>query len=139
MVTDEPPLLAAGWRFSIAGLLLLAFAWWRGGPPVLTRIGLLVGLAGVMLVLAPKGGFHLAGLGWLLLDKTLSWVQIAGMTVILLGIALVTGYLAPLPCSQQRKGRRDNAFFVSDYGTSGAKALPEFIDLIQDPSLNDSG
>ena len=129
MVTDEPPLVAAGLRFSIAGLLLLVFAWWRGGPPVLTRIevwhviamgflsvlfsnschviamqhvqsntaallnatpslwiawlgtfgrrrshlssaarlGLLVGLAGVLLVLAPKGGFHLAGLGWQLL------------------------------------------------------------------------
>ena len=38
MVTDEPPLLAAGLRFSTAGLLLLGFAWWRGGAPVLTRI-----------------------------------------------------------------------------------------------------
>ena len=272
MVTDEPPLVAAGLRFSTAGLLLLVFAWWRGGPPVLTRIearhvaamgflsvlfsnachviamqhvqsntaallnatpslwiawlgtfgrrrshlpgaariGLLVGLAGVMLVLAPKGGFHLAGLGWqllillgclgwslgtiyyrnagaanppimfaalqmlaggfgllaaasvagesfdihwttrgflafawltlmsscvaysayawltvhttpvvtgsygyvnpavaavlgwLLLDETLSWMQITGMLVILLGIALVTGYLRPLPRSIAR-------------------------------------
>jgi len=129
MVTDEPPLVAAGLRFSSAGLLLLVFAWWRGGRPVFTRIelwhvlamgflsvlfsnschviamqhvqsntaallnatpslwiawlgtfgrrrshlsgaarlGLLVGLAGVILVLAPKGGFHLAGLGWQLL------------------------------------------------------------------------
>lgn len=267
MVTDEPPLVAAGLRFSAAGILLMAFAWWRSGPPVLTRIelrhvlamaflavlfsnacnviamqyvqsntaallnttptlwiawlgtfgrrrshlsgaaraGLLVGLAGVMLVLAPKGGFHLVGLGWqllillgclswslgtsyyrnssagnspvmftglqmltgglgllalawvtegsfaihwtprgfaafawltlmssclaytayawltmhttpvvvgsygyvnpviaallgwLLLDETLSWVQIVGMLVILLGTALVTGYLRPLP------------------------------------------
>ena len=137
MVTDEPPLVAAGLRFTTAGFLLLVFAWWRSGPPVITRIelwhvlamgflsvlfsnachviamqhvqsntaallnatpslwiawlgtfgqrrshlsgaarvGLLVGLAGVMLVLAPKGGFHLAGLGWhlLILLGCLSW------------------------------------------------------------------
>ncbi len=36
-------------------------------------------------------------LGWLLLNETLSWVQMTGMLVILLGIALVTGYLRPLP------------------------------------------
>jgi drug/metabolite transporter (DMT)-like permease len=267
MVTDEPPLVAAGLRFSVAGVLLIAFSWWRSGPPVLTRvelrhvlamaflavlfsnachviamqyvqsntaaflnatpalwiawlgtfgerrkplsgtaqIGLLIGLAGVLLVLAPKGGFKLVGfgwqllillgclswsfgttyhrnsgaanpplmfvalqmlagglgllaaaaiagepfaihwtprafaaflwltlassclaysayawltvhtspvvvgsygyvcpavaalLGWLVLDETLSWIQITGMAVILLGIALVTGYLRPLP------------------------------------------
>jgi drug/metabolite transporter (DMT)-like permease len=137
MVTDEPPLVAAGLRFGLAGVLLLTFAWWRSGPPVLTRteirhiivmgllavlfanachviamqhvqsntaallnatpalwiawlgtfghrrshlsrtarVGLIVGLAGVMLVLAPKGGFHLAGLGWqlLILLGCLSW------------------------------------------------------------------
>ncbi|MGH8197279.1 MAG: EamA family transporter [Steroidobacteraceae bacterium] len=137
MVTDEPPLVAAGLRFSAAGVLLMAFAWWRSGPPVLARIemrhvlamaclsvlfsnachviamqyvqsntaallnatpslwiawlgtfgprrkhlsgaaqiGLLVGLAGVLLVLAPKGGFHLAGFGWqlLILLGCLSW------------------------------------------------------------------
>ena len=37
MVTDEPPLVAAGLRFTIAGILLTAFAAWRYGPPVLTR------------------------------------------------------------------------------------------------------
>ncbi len=129
MVTDEPPLVAAGLRFLLAGALLLAIAWWRYGPPVLNRtelrhvltmgmlavlfsnachviamqhvqsntaallnatpalwiawlgtfgrrrshlsstarLGLLIGLAGVVLVLAPKGGFQLAGLGWQLL------------------------------------------------------------------------
>ena len=36
LVLAEPPLLAAGLRFTLAGLLLGAFAWWRGGPP---RIG----------------------------------------------------------------------------------------------------
>ena len=40
LVTDEPPLVAAGLRFSAAGCLLTAFAWWRYGPPVLTRIEL---------------------------------------------------------------------------------------------------
>lgn len=137
MVTDEPPLTAAGLRFCAAGLVLLALAWWRSGPPVCTRTegshvlviaffsvlgsnachvtamqhvqsstaallnvtpslwiawlgtlgrrrsrlshtaasGLLVGLSGVMLVLAPKGGFDLAGLGWqcLILLGCLSW------------------------------------------------------------------
>lgn len=33
LVTHEPPLFAAGLRFTLAGLLLGAFAWWRGGPP----------------------------------------------------------------------------------------------------------
>jgi drug/metabolite transporter (DMT)-like permease len=274
MVTDEPPLVAAGFRFTIAGILLTAFSWWRYGRPVLTGIevrhlllmaflavflsnachvlamqtvqsntaallnatpalwiawlgtfgrrsrplsgaqqaGLLVGLAGVLMILAPKGGFHAAGfgwqlvillgclswslgtiyhrnagaanpplmfvalqmlagglgllllallarepfdfdwtprafaaflfltlassclaysayawltlhatpvvvgsygyvcpavaalLGWLALGETLSWVQVIGMGVILFGIALVTGYLAPLP-----RGRADDA------------------------------
>jgi drug/metabolite transporter (DMT)-like permease len=40
MVTDEPPLVAAGLRFSIAGVLLLAFSWWRSGAPVINRIEL---------------------------------------------------------------------------------------------------
>ncbi len=137
MVTDEPPLVAAGLRFTLAGLLLGAFTAWRYGPPVLSRLevrhlllmaclgvifsnachviamqyvqsntaallnatpalwiawlgtfgprrrplsaaqqaGLLVGLAGVLLILAPRGGFDVAGLGWqlLILLGCLSW------------------------------------------------------------------
>ena len=137
MVTDEPPLVAAGLRFTIAGILLTAFATWRYGPPVLTRtevrhvllmaflavlfsnachviamqtvqsntaallnaspalwiawlgtfgprkrpltgaqkLGLTVGLVGVLMILAPKGGFRVAGLGWqlLILLGCLSW------------------------------------------------------------------
>jgi drug/metabolite transporter (DMT)-like permease len=137
MVTDEPPLVAAGLRFTMAGLLLTAFATWRYGPPVLTRreirhvllmaflavllsnachviamqsvqsntaallnaspalwiawlgtfgarkrpltgpqqLGLMVGLVGVLLILAPKGGFRVAGVGWqlLILLGCLSW------------------------------------------------------------------
>ena len=137
MVTDEPPLVVAGLRFTAAGILLLAFAWWHSGPPILTRIelrhvlamaffsvlfsnachviamqfvqsntaaflnatpalwiawfgtfgprrkqlsgtariGLVVGLAGVLLVLSPKGGFQLAGFGWqlVILLGCLSW------------------------------------------------------------------
>ncbi|HEU5468424.1 MAG TPA: EamA family transporter [Steroidobacteraceae bacterium] len=137
LVTDEPPLFAAGLRFSIAGLLLAGFAAWRHGPPVLTRtevrhvllmallavlisnachvtamqtvqsntaallnatpalwiawlgtlgprkrplaaaqqLGLFVGLAGLLMILAPKGGFRVAGLGWqlLILLGCLSW------------------------------------------------------------------
>lgn len=129
MVTDVPPLAAAGLRFTCAGILLTAFSWWRYGAPVLTRtevrhillmgflavlfsnachviamqfvqsntaallnatpalwiawlgtfgprrrpltgtqqIGLLVGLAGVLMILAPKGGFHVVGFAWQLL------------------------------------------------------------------------
>jgi drug/metabolite transporter (DMT)-like permease len=37
MVSSEPPLLAAGLRFILAGLLLGAYAWWRSGPPRLDR------------------------------------------------------------------------------------------------------
>lgn len=136
MVTDEPPLVAAGFRFGLAGLVLVTFAWWRSGPPVLnrtelrhvvvmglfavlfanachviamqhvqsntaallnttpalwiawlgtfghrgshltrtSRLGLLIGFLGVLLVLSPKG-FNLAGLGWqlLILLGCLSW------------------------------------------------------------------
>jgi len=137
MVTDEPPLVAAGLRFTLAGLLLTAFSWWRFGRPTLVRselqhilvmaflavlfsnachviamqhvqsntaaflnatpalwiawlgtfgprgrpltgtqqAGILVGLAGVLLILAPRGGFHAAGIGWqlLILLGCLSW------------------------------------------------------------------
>jgi drug/metabolite transporter (DMT)-like permease len=137
MVTDEPPLVTAGLRFTTAGILLMAFAAWRHGPPVLNRTelrhvllmaflgvlfsnachviamqsvqsntaallnaspalwiawlgtfgphkrplgaaqqaGLFVGLAGVLMILAPKGGFHAAGFGWqlLILLGCLSW------------------------------------------------------------------
>ena len=45
-----------------------------------------------------------AVMGWLLLDETLSWVQVAGMGVILAGIALVTGYWQPLPPSRRAEG-----------------------------------
>jgi drug/metabolite transporter (DMT)-like permease len=137
MVTDEPPLVAAGLRFTLAGLLLTAFSWWRHGRPNLggtelqhifvmaflavlfsnachviamqhvqsntaaflnatpalwiawlgtfgprgrpltgtQQAGILVGLAGVLLILAPRGGFHAAGIGWqlLILLGCLSW------------------------------------------------------------------
>jgi drug/metabolite transporter (DMT)-like permease len=39
--------------------------------------------------------------GWLLLGETLGWIQLAGMAVILAGIALVTGYWRPLPPPQR--------------------------------------
>jgi drug/metabolite transporter (DMT)-like permease len=137
MVTDEPPLVTAGLRFTLAGILLGAFAGWRYGPPVLSRteirhvltmaflavlvsnachviamqsvqsntaallnatpalwiawlgtfgprkrpltgaqqLGLMVGLAGVLMILAPRGGFHATNLGWqlLILLGCLSW------------------------------------------------------------------
>jgi drug/metabolite transporter (DMT)-like permease len=37
MVSTEPPLFAAGLRFTLAGLLLGAWAWWRSGPPRYSR------------------------------------------------------------------------------------------------------
>jgi drug/metabolite transporter (DMT)-like permease len=137
MVTDEPPLVTAGLRFTLAGILLAAFATWRYGPPVLSRteighvltmaflavlvsnachviamqtvqsntaallnatpalwiawlgtfgprkrpltgaqrLGLMIGLAGVLMILAPKGGLRVAGLGWqlVILLGCLSW------------------------------------------------------------------
>lgn len=137
MVTDEPPLVAAGLRFTIAGLLLTAFSCFRYGRPNLSRrelrhilvmaflavlfsnachviamqyvqsntaaflnatpalwiawlgtfgakrrplsgaqqAGLLVGLAGVLLILSPKGGFQAAGFAWqlLILLGCLAW------------------------------------------------------------------
>ena len=137
MVTDEPPLTAAGLRFTTAGLLMTTFAWWRGGRPRLApmelrhvlvmsvlavafsnachviamrhvqsntaallnatpalwiawlgtfgslrrpltkyqQLGLVVGLAGVLLVLAPKGGIEVGSLGWqlVILLACLSW------------------------------------------------------------------
>jgi drug/metabolite transporter (DMT)-like permease len=137
MVTDEPPLAAAGLRFTFAGLLLTAFSCWRYGRPNLARaevlhilvmaflavlfsnachviamqhvqsntaaflnatpalwiawlgtfgargrpltgtqqLGVLVGLAGVLMILSPRGGFHAVGLGWqlLILLGCLSW------------------------------------------------------------------
>lgn len=137
MVTDEPPLFAAGLRFTLAGILLTAFSCFRYGRPNLARTelrhilvmaalavlfsnachviamqyvqsntaaflnatpalwiawlgtfgarrkplsaaqqaGLLVGLAGVLLILAPKGGFQAAGIGWqlLILLGCLAW------------------------------------------------------------------
>ena len=137
MVSDEPPLAAAGLRFTLAGILLTAFSCWRYGRPNLARqevqhilvmaflavlfsnachviamqhvqsntaaflnatpalwiawfgtfgpkgrplsgtqkIGILVGLTGVLMILSPHGGFRLAGLGWqlLILLGCLSW------------------------------------------------------------------
>jgi drug/metabolite transporter (DMT)-like permease len=137
MVTDEPPLFAAGLRFTVAGLLLTAFSCFRYGRPNLAprelrhilvmaflavlfsnachviamqyvqsntaaflnatptlwiawlgtfgarrkplsgaqQAGLVVGLAGVLLILSPKGGFNAADFGWqlLILLGCLAW------------------------------------------------------------------
>jgi drug/metabolite transporter (DMT)-like permease len=37
MVTDEPPLLHGGLRFTLAGILLTTFSCWRYGRPNLAR------------------------------------------------------------------------------------------------------
>ena len=168
MVTDEPPLVAAGFRFGLAGLVLLTFAWWRSGPPLLsrtelrhilvmglfavffanachviamqhvqsntaallnatpalwiawlgtfghkrthltgtTKLGLLIGFLGVLLVLSPKG-FDLAGLGWqlLILLGCLSWSVSAiyyrnsgsaNSPVMFTGLQMLAGSLAML-------------------------------------------
>jgi drug/metabolite transporter (DMT)-like permease len=137
MVTDAPPLLAAGLRFTLAGILLTSFSWHRYGQPKLDAVelrhilvmaflavafsnachviamqhvqsntaallnatpalwiawlgtfgprrkplsfaqqaGLLVGLAGVLLILAPRGGLPTARFGWqlLILLGCLAW------------------------------------------------------------------
>jgi drug/metabolite transporter (DMT)-like permease len=43
--------------------------------------------------------------GWLVLGEKLAWIQIAGMAIVLLGIALVTGFLRPMPRSLARAER----------------------------------
>jgi drug/metabolite transporter (DMT)-like permease len=137
MVTDVPPLFAAGLRFTLAGILLTAFSWFRYGRPdfartelrhvlvmaflavlfsnachviamqhvqsntaallnatpalwiawlgtfgprrkplsVAQQAGLVAGLGGVLLILSPAGGFQAAGLRWqgLILLGCLSW------------------------------------------------------------------
>lgn len=137
MVTDQPPLFAAGLRFTLAGILMTAFSCFRYGKPNLASVeirhilvmaflavlfsnachviamqyvqsstaallnatpalwiawlgtfgprrrplsvaqqaGLFAGLAGVLLILSPKGGFQAAGFGWqgLILLGCLSW------------------------------------------------------------------
>jgi drug/metabolite transporter (DMT)-like permease len=58
MVTHEPPLLAAGLRFTLAGLLLGVIAWWRHGPPRFSRLEarhVLAVMAGSVLV---SNGFN---------------------------------------------------------------------------------
>jgi drug/metabolite transporter (DMT)-like permease len=62
LVTYEPPLLAAGLRFMLAGALLGAFAWWRDGPPRLTPRELrhLAAVAGCTIVVS--NGCNVIGL-----------------------------------------------------------------------------
>lgn len=56
MVTDEPPLVAAGLRFTLAGLLLGAFAWWRSGPPRLSRVELRhIGIVALLAIVVSNG------------------------------------------------------------------------------------
>ena len=65
-------------------------------------------------------------LGWLVLGETLSWVQIAGMAVILAGIALVTGYWQPLPRQPgQRDGVRSHEEIAAARGHCRCFLLPE--------------
>lgn len=62
MVSTEPPLFAAGLRFTLAGLLLGAVAWWRSGPPTLNRDELrqvAVVAAGSIVI---SNGFHVLGM-----------------------------------------------------------------------------
>jgi len=172
MVTAEPPLLAAGLRFTLAGVLLGAYAWWRSGPPVLGRdelrqvgvvalgsivvsngcnvlglqhvasnvsallnatpaliiawlgtfgrrasplsgaakIGLLLGLGGVGLVLAPRSDGQIGGLAWpaVILFGCLGWsiatvyfrnATLENSPTMFLSLQMVTGGIALLACS----------------------------------------
>jgi drug/metabolite transporter (DMT)-like permease len=62
LVTEAPPLLAAGLRFVLAGLLVGAFAWWRGGPPKLTRRELCNVLAVAAGTVVVSNGFNMLGM-----------------------------------------------------------------------------
>lgn len=62
LVAEAPPLLAAGMRFVLAGLVLGAFAWWRGGPPRLSRAELRSILAVAAGTVVVSNGLHMLGM-----------------------------------------------------------------------------
>src|SRR5215472_11118168 len=110
-VETIPPLVAAGIRHTIAGAILLAWAYWRGFRP--TREQWLSGtIVGALFFLVGHGTLHWAEqyvgsglaalliatepmfilvLGWLMGQQKISRVSALGLALGLTGVALLTG------------------------------------------------
>ena len=110
-VETIPPLVAAGIRHSIAGGIMLAWAWWRGFRP--TRQQWVAGFAlGALFFLIGHGTLHWAEqyvgsglaalliatepmfilvLGWMMGRQKISGLSALGLGLGVLGVALLTG------------------------------------------------
>ncbi len=110
-VETIPPLVAAGIRHSIAGSILLAWAWWRGFRP--TRQQWAAGFAlGALFFLIGHGSLHWAEqyvgsglaalliatepmfilvLGWMMGQQKISPVSALGLGLGVVGVAMLTG------------------------------------------------
>jgi len=110
-VETIPPLVAAGIRHSIAGGIMLAWAWWRGFRP--TRQQWLAGFAlGALFFLVGHGTLHWAEqyvgsglaalliatepmfilvLGWMMGQQKISPVSALGLGLGVAGVAMLTG------------------------------------------------
>jgi drug/metabolite transporter (DMT)-like permease len=110
-VETIPPLVTAGIRHSIAGGIMLAWAWWRGFRP--TRQQWLAGLAlGALFFLIGHGSLHWAEqyvgsglaalliatepmfilvLGWMMGQQKISLPSALGLGLGVVGVAMLTG------------------------------------------------
>jgi drug/metabolite transporter (DMT)-like permease len=110
-VETIPPLVAAGIRHSIAGGIMLAWAWWRGFRP--TRQQWVAGLAlGALFFLVGHGTLHWAEqyvgsglaalliatepmfilvLGWMMGRQKISLLSALGLGLGVVGVAMLTG------------------------------------------------
>jgi drug/metabolite transporter (DMT)-like permease len=110
-VETIPPLVTAGLRHSIAGGIMLAWAWWRGFRP--TRQQWLAGCAlGALFFLIGHGSLHWAEqyvasglaallvatepmfilvLGWMLGQQKISVMSALGLGLGVIGVAMLTG------------------------------------------------
>jgi drug/metabolite transporter (DMT)-like permease len=110
-VETIPPLVAAGIRHSIAGGIMLAWAWWRGFRP--TRQQWVAGIAlGALFFLVGHGTLHWAEqyvgsglaalliatepmfilvLGWMMGQQRISVLSALGLGLGVVGVAILTG------------------------------------------------
>jgi drug/metabolite transporter (DMT)-like permease len=110
-VETIPPLVTAGIRHSIAGGILLAWAWWRGFRP--TRQQWVAGFAlGALFFLIGHGSLHWAEqyvgsglaalliatepmfilvLGWMMGQQKISLISALGLGLGVVGVAMLTG------------------------------------------------
>src|SRR5271166_2606015 len=110
-VETIPPLVAAGVRHSVAGGIMLAWAWWRGFRP--TRQQWVAGFAlGSLFFLIGHGSLHWAEqyvgsglaalliatepmfilvLGWMMGQQKISLVSALGLGLGVVGVAMLTG------------------------------------------------